>query len=89
MAMSTRTQIERDGKKLWRVDVEQTRTAVFWVLGDEDAAKVDADVLASELQAGDWDDVDLDWGIAPARTEPGDHDPVWTGGPEGRQETWR
>lgn len=80
-------QIEIDGKRLFRVDVEERRTAVIYVVADDlAAAKADASVLGHELE--EWDDFDTDIGTAPAYIEPRSGQPVWTGGENGDFRYW-
>ena len=74
-----------EAKKIWRVDVTETRNATLYVLGnDKTAVREDADELAADLHTSDYDDVDVDLyiylaGDVPAGTT------VWTGGENG---TW-
>lgn len=82
-------QIEVNGKKLWRVDVEETRSAVFYVLGDDrEAAKKDAQALGEQIESDEWDDVETDVSTMPARSEPFPNQMVWSGGDKGEYLTW-
>ena len=78
--------VEVNGKKLYRVDVEETRRTSYWVLAeDKEAAQFDA----NNLDVDEWDDVDTDALVWAPSQGPSDYDPVWTGGPQGAWREWQ
>ncbi|MDE2101500.1 MAG: hypothetical protein KGL39_29915 [Patescibacteria group bacterium] len=86
---STQKPMTAEGKTLFQIDITQTRYGTLFVLAEsEDKAKADAEEMAYEVRSDEWDNTETDWSVAVAWLAPGDHDDVWTGGPDGRTAQW-
>lgn len=76
--------------KIWRVEVEQHRAAVFYVAGDSpEAAREDAEELMP-LQDYEWNEDDsTEVDVSDAANLPGidDRARIWTGGEAGEWAT--
>lgn len=80
-------EIMRRGKRLYRIDISETRSTVIYVLAEDyAAAREDADELSRDAIEGELGEMELS--VAPARREPPDTAYVWTGGPDGNDVSW-
>lgn len=70
--------------KLFKVFVEETRYAEFFVYGETEAeAQEDAECLGAELQDHEWDTSDWDVNVQEVNIDPPKHGILWSGGPDG------
>jgi hypothetical protein len=73
--------------RIFKLDIEQHRTATIYVMADtKEAAKADAEELASTWN--EWDEFDLDWYLTERQPRLED-DWVFTGGPSGDMLLWK
>lgn len=88
--MSARGTIQVDADKtLWEVEYTVTRTTHFWVAAEDyETAYGDAEVLASHFDDSDFEEVDEDVDVVPARNELQPDQTFWSGGPQGSDVLW-
>lgn len=78
-----------DGRRVYFVEVEETRTAAIYVLADDAAAaERDAEELAAALDDKDWSDSEIDV-ISDRAPKFFPNERVWTGGPGGEWRKWK
>lgn len=83
--------LEAQGQKLYRAEVEERRTAVFYILADDKLqAQDDANEIGPEFGNDlGWDQIDTDVFVWPETRAPVDGAEVWVGGEKGDWHSWR
>ena len=83
-------EFEVDGKKLFSVRLERTKSLTLYILAeDREHAEVDGKEMMSSIELNaEWDEVEDDVYAQVARKEPETRDTVWTGGPDGEDRFW-
>lgn len=82
--------IKFGSKTLYEVEVTRTfYTSVMVLSEDKIGAVEDAQELASNMYSSDFDHDDIEYDAYVANQEPPEWQIVWTGGPDGKDISWK